>query len=937
MQTGELAIAQINIQSMKPKLPELRLLAHQYDAIAISESWLSPRVPQRLLTIDGYQVFRRDRPAASRLPRGKGGVAVLVRDSLHVRVLDVQSAGGTSNLEIIWTSISCASHRCLTLGSFYRHPTNTVAQISADLDDLEMQIQSVLSQHPGLIVLAGDHNLNQLDQSTRAHGLRLAELFDTYGFYQCNRTVPTYRPALSLLDVIAVNRERCVLRSGVTHCHYSPHNLSRAIISVSKIRPKGSVVMSRCLKKLNFDMFNNALYACDWSDVFTERQTSLKWEHFTVIFISMLDIAAPERRVRLRNPSAPPVSERTRELMTARRAALAGGDRVRYKALNRETSAAIRRDCRDDVHQRINQSNRSSIWRCLRSVIGGGRSSVMAAPGVHPDALNRFFVGVGPSTAASVAPPRRAVPVLLPRVLTCCFEVSQITLESLRYTVANMKSSKSCGPDGISVDILQKCFHGIGHVLLDVVNSSLTTASVPLSWKHALVTPLPKSSDVSSPSNFRPISVVPGIAKIVERIVHHQISEYFETHRLFSHAQHGYRQYHSTETALTVLTDHILAGMDDSEITILVLADLSKCFDVVSHEALLAKLRLYNIDTRWFESYLADHHQQVQTRDATGRLIRSESLPNTMGVYQGTALGPILFSIFSNDLAMHVTNAGIIQYADDVQIWKTCKKQRIGEAISSMESTLSAVSDWFCSNSMKVNSSKTQLIVFGTRKALKDLSPVHLSFGTSTITESRVVKNLGLTMDRHLTFEDHIHQLVARCTGVLIAMSHAKHVLPSFTVALVIDALVVSAIRYCITIYGTCSKTQLHRIQKLLNFSARVISGRRKYDHISDALKRLKWLRAEQLVQYHQLCLVKTVTDNNLPLDIAAMFSYVSTPHQTRQTGQLYCPRAKSGSGARRLAHCSAHYNRLPTGLKGLRTSAFKRRLKQLLLREAET
>ena len=377
--------------------------------------------------------------------------------------------------------------------------------------------------------------------------------------------------------------------------------------------------------------------------------------------------------------------------------------------------------------------------------------------------------------------------------------------------------------------------------------------------------------------------------------------------------------------------------MDNSEITILVLADLSKCFDVVSHQALLAKLKLYNIDTCWFESYLSDHCQQVQTRDATGRLIRSESLPNTMGVYQGTALGPILFSIFSNDLSMHVTDAGILQYADDVQIWKTCKKQRIGEAISSMENTLSAVSDWFCSNSMKVNASKTQLIVFGTRNVLRDLPPVQLRFGTSFVTESRVVKNLGLTMDRHLSFEDHINQLVAKCTGVLIAMSHAKHVLPPFTVALVIEALVVSAIRYCIAIYGTCGRTQLHRIQKLLNFCARVISGRRKYDHISDALKRLKWLRAEQLVKYHQLCMVKTVIDSNLPLDIAAMFSYVSTPHNTRQTGQLYCPRAKSGSGTRRLAHCSAHYNRLPTSLKGLRMNAFKRRLKQLLLHETET
>ena len=459
---------------------------------------------------------------------------------------------------------------------------------------------------------------------------------------------------------------------------------------------------------------------------------------------------------------------------------------------------------------------------------------------------------------------------------------------------------------------------------------------VPQPWKHALVTPLPKTSDVSDPSKFRPISVVPGIAKIVERVVHHQLSAYFEKHRLFSSTQHAYRRHHSTETALTVLSDRILSGMDNTEISILVLADLSKCFDVVNHDALLSKLKLYNVDTRWFESYLANHSQQVQTRDSSGQLVRSASLPNTMGVYQGTALGPIMFSIFSNDLAMHAHDAEIAQFADDVQIWKTGKKRDIAALLSSLENTLAVVSDWFSANSMKVNTSKTQLIVFGTKNTLRDFPPITIKFGASVVTESHTVKNLGLVMDRHLSFDDHISQLVARCTGALIALSHSKHVLPSYTVAFVVNALVVSSIRYCISIYGTCGTTQLHRVQKLLNFCARVISGRRKYDRISGVLKELKWLRAKQLVKYHQLCLLKSVLATGLPSDIAEMFSYVSTVYDTRQTGQLSCPRTNTGSGDRRFVHCGGLFNGLPPDLRDLRIAPFKRRLKQLLLSESE-
>jgi len=112
----------------------------------------------------------------------------------------------------------------------------------------------------------------------------------------------------------------------------------------------------------------------------------------------------------------------------------------------------------------------------------------------------------------------------------------------------------------------------------------------------------------------------------------------------------------------------------------------------------------------------------------------------------GTALGPIMFSIFSNDLAMHANDAEIAQFADDVQIWKTGKKQDIAALISSLENTLAVVSDWFSSNSMKGNTSKTQLVVFGTKNALRDLPTIEIKFGTSVVTESRAVKNLGLVI-----------------------------------------------------------------------------------------------------------------------------------------------------------------------------------------------
>ena len=163
----------------------------------------------------------------------------------------------------------------------------------------------------------------------------------------------------------------------------------------------------------------------------------------------------------------------------------------------------------------------------------------------------------------------------------------------------SMKPSAATGVDGVSVAMLQTFFPGIGHAILDIVNSSLATGLVPPGWKHAIVTPIPKGRTANTPADTRPISILPGIMKVVERIVQNQLIDYLNTHCLLAAEQQGYRKLHSTETALNVITDRVLQAMDNGEISILVLLDLSKCFDVVPHQKLLHKLNLYG-DTEWF-------------------------------------------------------------------------------------------------------------------------------------------------------------------------------------------------------------------------------------------------------------------------------------------------------------------------------------------------
>ena len=203
--------------------------------------------------------------------------------------------------------------------------------------------------------------------------------------------------------------------------------------------------------------------------------------------------------------------------------------------------------------------------------------------------------------------------------------------------------------DDIPIKNFKLTFDIIGRVLLRIINESFASEAVPDSWKTAIVTPLHKRGDPSICSNFRPFTQVLSICKIVERVVHDQLTFYLNEHHLFSDDQHGFRANHSTCTALLSITDEILKGMNDSEITLLTLIDLSRCFDVVDHETLLNKLKLYQISTGWFRSYLSGHVQRVKIGEKL-----SDPLPITIGTFQGTCLGTLLYSIASNDISCHI-------------------------------------------------------------------------------------------------------------------------------------------------------------------------------------------------------------------------------------------------------------------------------------------
>ena len=255
--------------------------------------------------------------------------------------------------------------------------------------------------------------------------------------------------------------------------------------------------------------------------------------------------------------------------------------------------------------------------------------------------------------------------------------------------------------------------------------------------------------------------------------------------------------------------------------------------------------------------------------------------------------------------------------------------------IREMEEALSTLYHWFTQNSMKLNSAKTQLLVLGSRQTLKQLPPVTLSVHGAIITESQRVKNLGLVLDKTLSFENHIDQIVGKCTGQLLGLHHARHRLPRDTLKPLVSSLVLSLLRYCITVYGSCSAQRMHRIQKVINFGARVVTGRRKHDRISDAVHDLGWLPARELGTYHSLCLLKRVLLTGEPAGLKRQLLARRDlrDRTTRQDRNLSLPRIRTETGKRSfLYRAVSAYNRLPQAARDGSLARFKRSLKTKML-----
>ena len=512
-----------------------------------------------------------------------------------------------------------------------------------------------------------------------------------------------------------------------------------------------------------------------------------------------------------------------------------------------------------------------------------------------------------------------------------------VDLDILSRTVQSLSSSTS------DLDILPTAFfksvlHLISPDLLQIINTSLQTGIFPGCLKEAVVKPLLKKNNLDPLvlNNYRPISNLPFMGKIIEKIVFNQLTAFLTSNSCFDKFQSGFRACHSTETALVKVMNDIRLNSDAGKMSVLVLLDLSAAFDTVDHAILLHRLEHWvgftGIVINWLKSYL----QQRSFFVTIGSHISSQ-MPLNCGVPQGSILGPLLFNLYMLPLGHIIMNNSIHYhcYADDTQLYLSMSPTDY-TPLESLYHCVDQIKNWMSHNFLQLNTDKTEVIIFGKKEERQKIATVLETKGLKT---KDTVKNLGVLIDSDLSFISHIKAIAKSAFYHVKNVSKFRSLMLKHDLEKIIHAFIFSKVDYCNSLFTGLPKKTIKQLQLIQNAAARGLTKTRKFDHITPILRSLHWLPVSYRIDFKALLLVFKSLNGMGPTYLLDMFQLYAPNRSLRSTEKnlLVMPRVKTKCGEAAFSFYAAKlWNHLPDNIKNAPSvDSFKSRLKTKLFAEA--
>ena len=917
---------------------------NKLDFLALTETWCNDYSTVSLgqITPPGYNILHTNRPH-----RG-GGVALVYRETYKARL---EKGHVYSSFEHQTVSLYFSSET-LRITTVYLPRGVFSSTFNTEFSELLSTLQSLSGKH----IVLGDFNFH-VNDSNDPSAVKFKLLLDQFNLSQ-HVTIPTHVSG-NTLDLVITRNDLSVSHISSDNSITSDH--CAVIFKLSCVSPGVSKqsVTYRQWKSVDVDSVQRDISSAFEDFNIQDLNSAVKFYNTTLN--NIVDSHAPEKTrdfsVRADTPwynaSLGREKRHRRKLERTFQRTKLTVDKQRLDIQKNKYNHLLAEAKKDYIKSKVQNTNSSKeLFKVCNRLLNKEKTTVLPSHQCTNELADKFvnyftdkIAQIREHLIKSPAETPSHLKDVNPEFTGESLECFQCVSEDEVRKIIHSSPTKSCALDPIPTWLLKQCEDQLIPVLTLIINTSLSTAEFSDELKKAFVTPLIKKAtlDCEILKNYRPVSNLSFLSKLIERIVCVQLVDHLKRNDLYEIFQSAYRQLHSTETALLRVQNDLLQAVDSHGGAILVLLDLSAAFDTIDHDKLLDLLNksfgIRGDALQWFSSYLKDRTQTVQIGSSF-----SKEQTLSYGVPQGSVLGPILFTIYTTPLGRIIRNHGLTfhLYADDTQLYIAFKPSSAiskEEAVARIEACVEDIRIWMTNNLLKLNDDKTELIVITSRDDISKIANISINVGGHWITPKEdPPRNLGVLFDSTCSLDAHVSKICKSINYNLYSVGKIRRYIDKPTAEKIINASVTSRLDYCNSLLYGVKSNLINKLQLCQNNAARIITQCRKYDHITPVLKELHWLPVQQRICFKILLITYKALNGKAPEYVCDMLSHYTPTRPLRSEDKhlLVNPRYRLEKFGKRSFSRAAPtlWNPLPSDLKVADSvDAFKRGLKTHLFK----
>ena len=749
------------------------------------------------------------------------------------------------------------------------------------------------------IILLGDFNKNLLEDNLDKEWQNLTlSLGLTQLISQPTRVTSSSK---TLIDHIYTSNEDNISSVSVNKQTISDHY---AILGNRKLnycvnKHSHQTITYRSFKRFDENSFTNDLRQVPWEILESFDDVSECVQVWNLLFLEIVNKHAPLKQHRVRKEHQPEwLSPEIIDSIKERNKHKINGNRNSYIFFRNKVSSMIRTAKSKMYKTKIEKGKDDprTIWKIFKEygasrktatneIINGLKENdqLISDDKEMANVFNQYFVNVaaqlkGPIEKSDFKHITEFVNSKVPN--NTSFSIPAINSSFVQNFLKSLDVSKATGLDCIGPKILKIAPDILCPSISYLVNKSLTSGIFPQPWKEAKISPIFKTGSKDDVNNYRPISILPTLSKIIEKWIQKHLMSFLNSHNLLHEKQSGFREGHSTESALILMIDSWLKAINDGKFVGCLMVDFRKAFDLVDHSLILQKLKLYKCDENslsWFNSYLSNRTQRVSMNNKF-----SASEPIRYGVPQGSILGPLMFLIFINDLPLVLKTAvtSTDLYADDTTAYDIQSNMQTLQ--QNLQNALILLNKWCRENGMVINTDKTKVMLITSRQKRSNLQDnnLELNFNDVDLKLSSNEKILGVQIEENLLWNSHFQYISKKIASNLWLLSQIKSFLSVDDKLLFYNAYIRPHIEYCSVIWGNSTYLNIKKMTKLQRRACKLILGS-EYRHLDEACDHLKILSFNESVFLNKAKMMYKIANSIAPSYLINLFQMRNSSDDT--------------------------------------------------------